>query len=187
MGLAEPSEIATGKLQAVSAVGHVENGGESQCPKQDPKTFDCYSKGTMKGRLPKGLIGTKCTAQVCIEGMKINCLLDTGSQVTTIPSSFHKAHLTGHPVKPLNALLEVEGANGQSVPYLGYVELTLTFPKEFLGVEAEIDTLALVVPDLAGVQQILIGTNSLDTTFMLRVMMLSLTQRSVGIVLCLRF
>lgn len=66
--------------------------------------------------------------------------------MTTIPSSFHKAHLADYPVKPLNALLEVEGANGQSVPYLGYVELTLTFPKEFLGVEAEIDTLALVVP-----------------------------------------
>ncbi len=57
----------------------------------------------------------------------------------------------------VEALLEVEGANGQSVPYLGYVELTLTFPKDFLGVEAEIDTLALVVPDLVGVQQILIG------------------------------
>ncbi len=52
MGLAEPSEIAAGKLQAVSAEGHVENGGESQCLKQDPETFDCYSKVTMKWRLP---------------------------------------------------------------------------------------------------------------------------------------
>ncbi len=84
MGLAEPSEIAAGKIQAVSAVGHVENGGESQCPKQGPETFDCYLKVTMKWRLPKGLIGTKCTAQVCFEGMKVNCLLDTGSQVSTI-------------------------------------------------------------------------------------------------------
>lgn len=165
MGLAEPSEIAAGKLQAVSAVGHAENGGESQCPKQNLKLVDCHSKGTMKARLPKGLVGTRCTAQVCIEGTKVNCLLDTGSQVTTIPSSFHKAHLADYPIKPLNALLEVEGANGQSVPYLGYVELTLTFPKEFLGVEAEIYTLALVVPDLVGVQQILIGTNSLDTLY----------------------
>lgn len=94
--------------------------------------------------------------------MKVNCLLDTGSQVTTIPSSFYKVHLADHPVMPLKPLLAVEGANGQSVPYLGYVELILTFPKEFLNVEAEIDTLALVVPDLVGVQQILIGTNSLD-------------------------
>lgn len=110
----------------------------------------------MLGRLPKGLVGTKCTAQLCIDGIQVNCLLDTGSQVTTVPSSFHKAYLADHPVKPLDALLEVEGANGQSVPYLGYVELTLTFPKRFLGLEAEIDTLALVVPDLVGVQQILV-------------------------------
>ncbi len=54
-----------------SAVGHVENGAESQCPKQDLKTFGCYSRGTMTGRLQKGLIGTKCTAQGCIEGMKV--------------------------------------------------------------------------------------------------------------------
>ncbi len=120
--------------------------------------------------------------------MKVNCLLDTGSQVTTIPSSFHKAHLADHPVMPLKALLEVEGANGQSVPYLGYVELTLTFPKEFLGVEAEIDTLALVVPDLVGVQQILIGTNSLDTLYDIHVEGdVEPNPTYSGIVLCLRF
>lgn len=44
MGLAEPSEVAAGKLQAVFAVVHVENGGESQCPKQDPKTLTAIQK-----------------------------------------------------------------------------------------------------------------------------------------------
>lgn len=119
----------------------------------------------MKVRLPKGLIGTKCTAQLCIEGMKVIFLLDTGSQVTTIRLYIQKAHLEDHTVMPLKALIEVEGANGQSVTYLGYVELTLTFPKEFLGVEAKIDTLALVVPDLVGLQEILIRINSLDTLY----------------------
>lgn len=45
------------------------------------------------------------------------------------------------------------------MPYLGYVELDLTFPEEFLGEETVVPTLALVVPDLDSVPQILIGTN----------------------------
>ncbi len=45
-------------------------------------------------------------------------------------------------MKSLEYLLEVEGANGQAVPYLGYVELNLKFSKNFLGVEAEVPTLA---------------------------------------------
>lgn len=68
-------------------------------------------------------------------------------------------------MQPLNHLLEVEGANGQAVPYLGYVELTLKFPQEFLGIEAEVLTLALVVPDLTYAPQILIGTNTLDVLY----------------------
>lgn len=115
--------------------------------------------------LPKGLVGMKCTAQIIIGGRRVSCLLDTGSQVTTVPLSVYKSHLSSHPMKSLNDLLEVEGANGQTVPYLGYVEMSLTFPKEFLGTEAEVPTLALVVPDMTNVPQILIGTNCLDVLY----------------------
>ncbi|KAK7912833.1 hypothetical protein WMY93_013044 [Mugilogobius chulae] len=38
---------------------------------------------------------------------------------------------------------EVEGAAGQSVPYLGYIELTITFPKDFIGDDIDVCTLAL--------------------------------------------
>ncbi|RXN31336.1 Retrovirus-related Pol polyprotein from transposon 412 [Labeo rohita] len=115
--------------------------------------------------LPKGLVGVKCTAQVIIGEKEIDCLLDTGSQVTTVPQSFYETHLSDHPLKPLENLLEVEGANGQAVPYLGYIELALRFPKEFVGVEVDVPTLALVVPDLKGLSQVLIGTNSLDVLY----------------------
>lgn len=118
-----------------------------------------------KTKLPKGLIGMKCTARISVDTIEVNCLLDTGSQVTTIPLSFYKNNLSHHPLKPLESLLEVEGANGQSVPYLGYVELTLMFPKEFLGIDAEVTTLALVVPDLVNVPQVLVGTNTLDALY----------------------
>ncbi|KAL1274976.1 hypothetical protein QQF64_027790 [Cirrhinus molitorella] len=116
-------------------------------------------------RLPKGLVGTKCTARVIIGGREVNCLLDTGSQVTTIPQTFYETHLSGCPLEPLKNLLEIEGANGQAVPYLGYIELILKFPKEFMGTEVEVPTLALVVPDLTRFSQILVGTNSLDVLY----------------------
>lgn len=58
-------------------------------------------------------------AEVIIEGKEVNCILDTGSQVTTIPLSFYESHLPHYPMKSLDDLLDVElevkGANG--VPY----------------------------------------------------------------------
>lgn len=114
--------------------------------------------------IPKGLIGAKSTAQVCIEGKTCNCLLDTGSQVTTISQSFYEQNLSNLKVHSLNNLLEVEAANGQTVPYLGYIEADITFPKDFLGTEIEVSTLALIVPDMRANAQstLLIGTNALD-------------------------
>ena len=122
---------------------------------------------TQSVKLPKGLIGTKTTAMITIAGKDTNCLLDTGSQVTTIPQSFYEQYLSELTIHPLHNLLDVEGANGQTVPYLGYVELSITFPREFVGSDVEIDTLALVIPHLrsASKQQVLVGTNTLDNLY----------------------
>lgn len=49
-------------------------------------------------------------------------------------------------IKPLSTLLEVEGANGQPGPYLGYVDVAVSYPKELLSPEYEVPTLALVLP-----------------------------------------
>ena len=64
-----------------------------------------------------------------INGKQVNRLLDTGSQVTTVPHSFYEQHLAEQEIKPLHDLLEVVGANGQSVPYQGYIEMTVVFPQ----------------------------------------------------------
>lgn len=101
-----------------------------------------------------------------IKGATFSCLYNTGSQVTTVPHSFYNAHLSDHIIKPLEDLLEIEGANGQSVPYLGYIELNMTFPADFLGEPVEVDTLALVVPDVKSHQSmVLVGTNTLDAVY----------------------
>ncbi len=93
-----------------------------------------HSKGNCKFEAHPRLsiqcfVGSKCTAQVTISGTECHCLLDTGSQVTTVPWSFYQAWLTNHPIESLNHLLEVSGANGQPVPYKGYIEIPITFPE----------------------------------------------------------
>ncbi|KAK7910386.1 hypothetical protein WMY93_015070 [Mugilogobius chulae] len=95
------------------------------------------------------------------------CLLDTGSQVTTVPVSFYNRHLHEQPIHPLHDLLQVEGAAGHNVPYLGYVEITVQFPIDFIGKEHDISTLALVVPDTHPDLQstILIGMNTLEPLY----------------------
>lgn len=117
--------------------------------------------------LPKGLVGSKCTAIVSNFGINVNCLLDSGSQVTTVTESFYKQSFPAQDLNPLYNLLEVEGAAGQPVPYLGYIEICITFPKDFLDTEIDIPTLALVVPDANPNSQtpVLVGTNTLDVLY----------------------
>lgn len=142
-------------------------GIDSECPKSFRVLTARAQVKPRQSALPRGLIGAKCTAQVNVAGVMCNCLLDTGSQVTTITKSFYNDNLYNQPIRSLNDLLEVEGANGQNVPYLGYVELTITFPKDFVGVDTEVLTLALIVPDLLSTSQpsVLIGTNTLDNLY----------------------
>lgn len=71
------------------------------------------------------------------------------------------------PVHPLHELLHVEGAAGQNVPYLGYVETSMTFFEDFVGSKFTIPTLALVVPDVRPgfPSSILVGMNTLETLY----------------------
>ncbi|XP_041923982.1 uncharacterized protein LOC121688433 isoform X1 [Alosa sapidissima] len=146
-------------------MGHT--GTEKPTSTPTAKARLCYSGSKQHFNLPRGLIGHKCTANITISGVHCNSLLDTGSQVTTVSLSFYRDHLSHQPIQPMNHLLEVEGANGQSVPYLGYVELKIAFPKEFIESEPEIVTLALVIPDIRSSSDIpvLVGTNTLDMLY----------------------
>lgn len=113
--------------------------------------------------LPSGFIGPRCAVSVFLEGVECESIMDTGSQVTTISESFHKSHLSHLPIRPIHALLEIEGAGGQHVPYLGYIEVCVTFPQSITGQEEELVALALVVPECNFNNRVplLIGTNVL--------------------------
>lgn len=127
----------------------------------------CCSLKPTKCELVNGLVGSRSLANVTIGGIQHECLIDSGSQVTTISKSFYDTHLSSRSVRSLDNLIEVEGAAGQRVPYMGYIEIGILFPKCFTGKSKTVNTLALVVPDhSASVQvSVLIGTNALDILF----------------------
>lgn len=114
-------------------------------------------------KLPPGLVGPRCTSKVTVGDVTCESILDTGSQVTTISETFHSRHLSTLPIQPIHQLLEVEGAGGQSVPYLGYVEVLLTFPESVTGTKEQLSVLALIVPECHFNSRIpvLVGTNVL--------------------------
>ena len=156
------------KLKQVSVAGRTGATFRRQRSKCQIRMQQDNSRSTSQATtIPKGLVGTKCTAHIRIAGRKCTCLLDTGSQVTTIPESYYDQHLSEQPIHSLNNLLNVEGANGQAVPYLGYIEVTIAFPKNFVGVDMEVPTLALIIPELPSNSQadILVGMNTLDALY----------------------
>ena len=81
--------------------------------------------------------------------------------VTTISQSFHAKYLQEHPLQSLGKLLKVEGASGQAIPYLGYIEIDISFPKEVSGQVESHSVLALIVPDTEYNRRVplIIGTN----------------------------
>lgn len=156
------------KLKSALIAGQVRAEDSERVPKFKQKREPRHQiNQASHASLPKGLIGAKYTASVLIDGQAYNCLLDTGSQVTTISQSFYENHLAGLEIHPLGELLEVEAANGQTVPYSGFIELDITFPEKCFGAKLTVPTLALVVPDIRSNAQstLLIGTNTLDLVY----------------------
>ncbi|KAJ8024914.1 ADP-ribosylation factor-like protein 5B [Holothuria leucospilota] len=77
--------------------------------------------------------------KIGIEGQMVSCVVDTGSQVTTISEAYFKEHLQPKDNWSLN-WLRVTGANHLTVPFNGCVALKL----DISGVHIEV--IALIVP-----------------------------------------
>ena len=87
--------------------------------KTNPKTM------TTKAKSP--IVGHANESDVLISGVKCKALIDTGSMVTTISSSFHKDYLSDHQLSALSNL-RVEGADGNELPYTGFIECSIVLP-----------------------------------------------------------
>lgn len=60
-------------------------------------------------------------------GVKVPCLVDTGSMVSTITESFFREHFESWGAERLQAChwLQLRAANGLAIPYIGYMELNV--------------------------------------------------------------
>ena len=104
------------------------------------------------------LFGRTNEVPVSIQGCDATALLDTGSTVSTMSTSFCKQ--LNLQQNGLNDFIEIEGANGQCVPYEGYVVAQLCVPD----LQLDMPALFLVVPvtQYSQTVPILLGTNILE-------------------------
>ena len=90
------------------------------------------------------LIGPANETEVIINGKKVNALLDTGSQITSISESYYKNNLSNYPLVPVDIPnLKVEQAGGSFIPYLGMVIMDIKVPHLTPTFKAKV----VVVPD----------------------------------------
>ena len=87
------------------------------------------------------LLGVRNEAEITLEGEVCRALVDTGAQLSTINLSF--VQNLGLPIHRIDRL-RLQGTGGETVPFLGYVEINLGIPEIAAFDE---DVLMLVIPD----------------------------------------
>ena len=60
-----------------------------------------------------------------VNGISTRALCDTGSCVSTISEQFYRQHLNSVELQPLSNSIKIECANGETLPYQGFVQVTL--------------------------------------------------------------
>lgn len=116
--------------------------------------------GINSNKDPK-LVGEVNQVAIKINSKDTQALLDTGSVVSVISESFYKDHLLDTELQPLQEILRIECADGEDLPYLGYIIAELDL--EGLPKAGKQDSLFLIVPDtkFSARTPVIIGTNIL--------------------------
>ncbi|KAJ8008775.1 hypothetical protein DPEC_G00081920 [Dallia pectoralis] len=99
-------------------LGCCESGNPSHIP---GSKSDTPSKEVLLERA----VGTCPVVEIKISGVVVSCLLDTGSQVSTLSERFFRQCLGGEDADMLSTSgwLKLTAANGLDIPYMGYMEL----------------------------------------------------------------
>ena len=108
----------------------------------------------------EALIGEANEAVAYLNNHPCLVLLDT-SQVMLISQQFYQEHLSVWPMQSLKGLVHVVRAAGQMVPFLGYGEQSISFPRTKAGTDKVFQMLVLVVQDNHYNQSVplILGTN----------------------------
>ncbi|KAI3360582.1 hypothetical protein L3Q82_002451 [Scortum barcoo] len=116
------------------------------------------------------LVGRKCNIKCYINNYAMDCLLDTGAQVSILDRQWVKTYLPDHKLRPLAELmgpkaLNVLAVNGEPLPYDGWMEVMVSLPHNsdpnlVIQVPFLVSSMPLVRP-LIGfnvVEQLILGT-----------------------------
>ena len=90
------------------------------------------------------LVGPANETEIILNGKKVNSLLDSGSQVTSVSESYYREHLSQYPLQPVDVPgLLLQPAGGGSMPYLRMIITSLKVPHLTSTFQAKV----VVVPD----------------------------------------
>ena len=90
------------------------------------------------------LVGPATEAEILLDGNRVNSLLDSGSQVTSLSESYYRAHLSQYQLQPVDVPgLLLQPAGGGSMPYLGMIVTSIKVPHLSSTFQAKV----VVVPD----------------------------------------
>lgn len=76
----------------------------------------------------ENLVGEACEVDLIIENKMTRALLDTGSTVSTLALSFYKENFPQTEIRSFDGILELQGVDGKSLPYEGYIEAEIIVP-----------------------------------------------------------
>jgi len=65
---------------------------------------------------------------IVVNGFDTRALCDTGACVSSVSEHFYKEKLKSVPLQPLSSLLKIECANGETLLYRGFIQVTLHAP-----------------------------------------------------------
>ena len=106
------------------------------------------------------LIGRANEEKIRVNVNTVTALLDTGSQVTHISLDYCQA--MGIPINPIEQLVNTEGAVGDAIEYVGFIEADLTFPMGTHVFKTEALLLVLPTTEYQKRVPITIGTSLTD-------------------------
>ena len=114
-------------------------------PKSVSATVTGSTCSTQANKDPK-LVGDVNEATIHINNIQTRALINTGSCVSVISNSFYQNNLKEIKLKPLTGILNIECADGNNLPYLGFIEASIT---DVEGIQGSKPTLCifLVTPD----------------------------------------
>ncbi len=107
-------------------------------------------------------MGANNVHDIIIEGQETQGLIDTGAMVSTITVNFWEQLEPRPELHDVSELLRVDAANGQRIPYLGYIEAEVTMP--FM-MDSPMQIPLLVVPatEYNVKVPVIVGTNIIRT------------------------